>query len=80
LVQGELTLLDPHNQVLAYVRTDDLQRIMCLFNFSELSANWSIPEAWGVRTVLQASGLTGATLVERHVHFEPWGGVLLLLD
>jgi alpha-glucosidase len=80
LVHGELTLLDTHRQVLAYVRTDDVQRIMCVFNFSEASVNWSIPEAWGVRTVLLESGLTGATLAERQVNFEPWGGMLLLLD
>jgi alpha-glucosidase len=80
LVQGELALLASHSQVLAYVRTDDAQRILCLFNFSEASANWVIPDAWVVRTVLLKSGLSGATLVERHVHFEPWGGMLLLLD
>jgi alpha-glucosidase len=80
LVHGELTLLDTHRQVLAYVRKDDVQQIMCVFNFSEASANWSIPEAWSVRTVLLESGLTGATLVERQVHLEPWAGMLLLLD
>jgi alpha-glucosidase len=80
LVHGELTLLDTHRQVLAYVRKDDVQQIMCVFNFSEASANWSIPEAWSVRTVLLESGLTGATLIERQVHLEPWAGMLLLLD
>ena len=80
LIQGALTLLPMHEQVLVYVRSDDKQRIMCLFNFSETPAQWSIPEDWVPRHVMVQCGLHGAKLNGRHVDFDAWGGLLILLD
>lgn len=80
LIQGELTLLPSHSQVLAYVRSDNSQRIICLFNLSETTATWSMPETYSLKTILDESGLSGASITGHQVHFEPWGGLLALLD
>ena len=80
LIQGELTLLPSHSQILAYVRSDHSQRIICLFNLSETPASWSMPELYSLNTILNESGLSGASITGRQVHFEPWGGLLALLD
>jgi alpha-glucosidase len=80
LIQGELTLLPSHSQILAYVRSDNSQRIICLFNMSETHAAWSMPEMYSLKNILHESGLSGASVTGRQVHFEPWGGLLALLD
>jgi alpha-glucosidase len=80
LIQGELTLLPSHSQILAYVRSDNSQRIICLFNMSKTPAAWSMPEMYSLKNILHESGLSGASVTGRQVHFEPWGGLLALLD
>lgn len=80
LIQGELTLLPAHSQILAYVRSDHSQRIICLFNMSETTATWSMPENYSLNNILHESGLSGASVTGRQVHFEPWGGLLGLLE
>lgn len=80
LIQGELTLLPAHSQILAYVRSDNSQRIICLFNMSETTATWSMPENYSLNNILHESGLSGASVTGRQVHFEPWGGLLGLLE
>lgn len=80
LIQGELTLLPAHGQILAYVRSDHSQRIICLFNMSETTATWSMPENYSLNNILHESGLSGASVTGRQVHFEPWGGLLGLLE
>lgn len=80
LIQGELTLLPAHSQILAYVRSDHSQRIICLFNMSETTATWSMPENYSLNNILHESGLSGASVTGRQVYFEPWGGLLGLLE
>ena len=80
LIQGELTLLPAHSQILAYVRSDHSQRIICVFNMSETTATWSMPENYSLNNILHESGLSGASVTGRQVHFEPWGGLLGLLE
>ena len=80
LIQGELTLLPAHSQILAYVRSDNSQRIICLFNMSETTATWSMLENYSLNNILHESGLSGASVTGRQVHFEPWAGLLGLLE
>jgi alpha-glucosidase len=79
LVEGELSLLPPNAQVLGYVRSSPDQRILCLFNLSDVPARMLLPKEYGVAEVLSQSGLANAQLVQDHVEFAPWAGVFLLL-
>ena len=77
LVHGRMTLQPVTEQVLAFERADDQQRILCVFNFSDTSAQWPLPSGWVTACALEGSGLTGARVVGGTVHCEPWGGLFL---
>ena len=77
LVHGELELLAVHPQLLALVRHEGTQRLLCLFNFSEQPASLPLPTEWTAARVLEGSGLGGAQRDESAVTFQPWGGLFL---
>ncbi len=79
LVNGEMSLLPPDAQVLAFVRSCPTQRVLCLFNFSGRAASWPLPADCTVSSVLADSGLTGARLAGTQVQLEPWAGLFVLL-
>jgi len=79
LIEGKISLLpgDPH--VLAYVRTSDSQKILCLFNFSEQMVQWQIPAHLQVDKELIGSGLVGAELSSGLVTMPAWTGLFASL-
>ena len=77
LIHGTLDLLPGHPQVLAFVREDGPQRLLCAFNFSDRPATLPLPAGWTGATSLAGSGLTGARVDGGTLHFEPWGGLHL---
>lgn len=77
LVHGRMTLEPATEQVLAFERADEQQRILCVFNFSDTPAQWLLPSGWVTACALEGSGLTGARVVGGTVHCEPWGGLFL---
>jgi alpha-glucosidase len=77
LVLGSMELLPAHDQVLAYVRHENAQRMLCAFNFSEQAVEWPLPEGWGSARLLTESGLAGATLQGTTLGLAPWGGAFL---
>lgn len=77
LVHGRMTLEPVTEQVLAFERADELQRLLCVFNFSDASAQWPLPAGWATARALDGSGLAGACVVDGAVHCEPWGGLFL---
>ena len=79
LLQGDMTLLPAHEQVLAYVRAQGDQRVLCVFNFSDQDLQWALPEGWTQAQPLTGSGLEGARLQGGHVELEPWGGLFATL-
>ncbi len=79
LIHGELQLLAPHDQVLAYVRACAGQKILCLFNMSSSAAQWALPAGISVQAELTQSGLQGATLNKATVSMSPWAGVFFRL-
>ena len=79
LVDGDMTLLPAHPQVLAYIRSCAGQRILCVFNFSAESAVWRLDASEGIAKVLAASGLTGAQWDGHDVQLQPWCGVFAAL-
>ena len=79
LLNGEMRLLAPDAQVLAFVRSCPTQRVLCLFNFSNSAASWTIPSDCAVSSVLATSGLMGARLDGNQVQLGPWAGLFVLL-
>jgi len=79
LIGGSMQMLDVDPQVLAYVRTDVAQRVLCVFNFSASPTVWHIPAALVVAAELTGSGLAGGQLAGGKVELAPWGGMFLLL-
>ncbi|MCB2017137.1 MAG: alpha-glucosidase, partial [Hydrogenophaga sp.] len=77
LVHGSLQLLPQHPQVLAFVREDGPQRLLCAFNFSDRPATLALPADWPAAQALTGSGLQGARVDGGTLHFEPWGGLHL---
>ena len=74
LVNGEMQLLAPDAQVLALIRSCPTQRVLCLFNFSDRAANWTVPEDCRVASVLADSGMHGGQLDGGQVRLAPWSG------
>jgi alpha-glucosidase len=79
LVSGSITLLASDPQVLAYVRSGPTQRLLCVFNFSERTAKWSVPDELSVAGELAESGLRGAQRSGSQLKLAPWGGAFLQL-
>lgn len=77
LVHGRMNLEPITEQVLAFERADEQQRILCVFNFSDTTALWPLPQGWTNARALDGSGLTGARVADATVHCEPWGGLYL---
>jgi alpha-glucosidase len=76
LMGGSMAMLPAHEQVLAFVREANGQRIVCVFNFSDRAVAWDLP--FGIAqtaTTLTEGGLTGAVLQGDQVVCEPWGGL-----
>jgi alpha-glucosidase len=79
LVNGDMTLLAGHPQVLAYVRSSGEQRLLCVLNFSSEPAVWGVDAACEVISVAQDSGLTGAQFHAREIRLQPWSGLFATL-
>ncbi|MDZ7937728.1 MAG: alpha-glucosidase family protein [Rhodoferax sp.] len=77
LVSGALEVLPVHPQVLAFVRTQGAQRLLCVFNFSDSAVAWPVPGGWEGAKLLEGSGLAGATLQAGTLQLAPWGGAYL---
>ena len=79
LMQGEMTLLEPHPQVLAFVRSDAQQQLLCVFNLSEESVVWPAHHGQTLAQPLEGSDLAGATVQGTQVVLQAWGGALIPL-
>lgn len=79
LIDGEMHLLACDPQVLAYVRSNEAQRVLCVFNFSDQAAVWAWPPEHPPQQLMLDSGLSGATLQGDQVLLAPWAGMFALL-
>jgi alpha-glucosidase len=79
LVDGTIDLLASDAQVLAYIRSSPTQRLLCLFNFSDRAALWTLPAEFSASSPLTDSGLTGAQRTGSQISFDPWGGAFITL-
>jgi alpha-glucosidase len=79
LLKGSLALCPAHDQVLAFERDHDGQRLLCIFNCSAQPAQWDLPAAWAEAAPLQGSGLEGGTRAGGQAQLAPWGVLFLAL-
>ncbi|MDE2564376.1 MAG: alpha glucosidase, partial [Burkholderiales bacterium] len=79
LLHGEMDLLPSHPQVLAFVRRQAGERVLCAFNLGERPCGYGLPEGLAVARVLDESGVQGAGLAGAGLRFEPFGGLFARL-
>jgi alpha-glucosidase len=79
ILHGDMQLLAVHLQVFAFVRAADMQRVLCVFNFSDKPARFALPLDCQGAQVLVDSGLSGATVGPSSVDLAPWGGLFAQL-
>lgn len=79
LVKGEMELLPEHPQVLAFVRSHEGKRVLCVFNFSTEPLNWALPANCATAQALADSPLEGGRIAAGQVELQPWGGVFASL-
>ncbi len=87
LIRGEQTLLAPHEQIFAFMRTLNHQQILCAFNLSDRPARLELiggaempsgePTMNSPWRVLEVPGLIGGRKRGHTLRFEPYGGLLL---
>lgn len=74
LVHGTLSVLPAHPQVLAFVRAFEGRQLLCVFNFSEVVAQWDIPAAYAAALALPGSGLAEVPRAGNSLQLPAWGG------
>jgi alpha-glucosidase len=79
LMDGDIQLMPVDKQVFAFIRSNALQRVLCVFNFSDESAQWAVPSAVVVQAVLPVDGLYGASCASGVVSLQPWSGMFALV-
>ncbi len=73
LIRGTLELLAEHEQVLAYVRCHEGERVLCAFNLSPRACRYPLPAGLVVSGCLDASGATAAVLAADNIEFLSYG-------
>jgi alpha-glucosidase len=77
LIDGGMQLLPVDPQVLAFIRSNASQQVLCVFNFSAQPVSWSLPNGVMVGELLVESGLTGAELGSGIIHLLAWSGAFI---
>jgi alpha-glucosidase len=75
IVQGSLTFLGEHPQVLAFSRQQSTETLVCVFNMSDSVASWAVPQGMKLGTMMD-TGLSGAQVHADTVELAPWGGMV----
>jgi alpha-glucosidase len=75
LVQGSIRFLDAEGDILAFIREDDGERMLCVFNFAVEPANWPLPPDVDVAETVDHGG-TGAVLQDKILSLPPLGRFL----
>jgi len=79
LLDGDIELLPVDKQVFAFIRSHAEQRLLCVFNFSDRSARWTLPSREVLQAVLPVEGLHGASFEAGTCSMQPWSGMFALL-
>lgn len=79
LISGDLDLWPVHDQIIAFVRVGEGQRLLCAFNFSHAPADMGLPADWYQARIQDDSGVGGGSIDNGRLWFEPWGGVFAVI-
>jgi alpha-glucosidase len=79
LLHGDQTLLDVHEQVIAFVREHEGQKVLCAFNFSDSLASLDLPASFKLAKALPVPCLNGGSVAGNSMKFEAYGVLLLAL-
>ena len=79
LMKGDMVMLPVHDQVLAFTREHQGEKVLCVFNFSPDAVQWALPTSMHAVQPVQHSPLEGGTVVDHHVALQPWGGLFATL-
>jgi alpha-glucosidase len=79
LLHGDQTLLDVHEQVIAFVREHEGQKVLCAFNYSDSLASLDLPASFKLAKALPVPGLNGGSVAGNSMKFEAYGVLLLAL-
>jgi alpha-glucosidase len=79
LLHGDQTLLDVHEQVIAFVREHEGQKVLCAFNFSDSLASLDLPASFKLAKALPVPCLNGGSVAGNCMKFEAYGVLLLAL-
>ncbi|MDB5474155.1 MAG: hypothetical protein JWP99_1458 [Devosia sp.] len=77
LAKGSITLLDAPDNVLAFVREQDEERLLCVFNMSATSVEYNIPPEMAP-TDAGCPGVTAAP-IDGELDLEPFGSYIGML-
>lgn len=79
LIHGDQVLLVEHPQVVAFVREYQDQRVLCVFNFSDQSAKYTLPPGLQTAQGVPIPGLNGVSVHCQELRFEAFGAMLFEL-
>ncbi|WP_425430693.1 alpha-glucosidase family protein [Devosia naphthalenivorans] len=77
LAKGSISLLDAPDNVLAFIREHEGERLLCVFNMSETAAEYIIPQGMAP-TDAGCPGVTAAA-IEGELDLEPFGAYIGVL-
>ena len=83
LCKGSMELLPADAQVLAFVRKQGAQTLLCVFNFSNAPAQWALPTVYSSASAQVLpdcpveGGLEGGELQGSTLTLQAWGGAIL---
>jgi alpha-glucosidase len=60
LRSGTIRFLDGTDDMLAFIRESDGEKLLCAFNFSASAASWAMPKTVGAVTALNLAGTSAA--------------------
>lgn len=77
LIKGDITLLEATGNVLAFIRDDGSERLLCVFNMGETGAEFALPPGLSPN----AAGCPGviAAAIEGEIDLEPFGAYIGML-
>jgi alpha-glucosidase len=79
LTTGAMAVLAVHPQVLAFVRQEHEERLLCVFNFSTTPVLWALPEEFTHAQPVADSPALGGAIVGGSVEFAPWGALFAVV-
>ena len=78
LVEGSFRFVAEENDILAFIREAENERLLCVFNFGRMAVDWEAPDELGSLQVLDAPGFA-PRLSDRTIGVAALGAAFMLL-